>query len=304
MPIRRWATYSVRDHNHPDAFVADVLLYDRLIVPVPPAGDREEYARWVKEGWAPGRLRKVLDQISDLVEEVPWDRRLQERFADSWEAAKAVGRDSYYTTREFLCSQVVAGELVRPVVAYDSEEKFRADVQAEPGRAVQTVVDRLAIAFRHEFLVPDATMNHVERLEKAAELARSANFRRARTRFYEWQESVISRGYSLGQAMTEMKDMLAEYDAALKEAKWKKTLRYGIFVVGLAVPVLKELHTIADEIASRSEIGLKIVEFARGEEKSQHGDLNDLKPAAMLHTSIKELGLRGPRIEQRISARG
>jgi len=114
---------------------------------------------------------------------------------------------------------------------------------------------------------------------------------RARTKFYEWQESIISRGYSVGQAIGEMEDMLAEYDAALREAKWRKAVRYGIFVVGIAVPVLKEIHKVAEDVASRTEIGVKVVEFARGENESEH---TDLQPAAMLHTSIKELGLRGP----------
>ena len=73
MAIRRWATYSVRDHNHSDAFVADVLLYDRLVVPVPPEYEPDEYERWVQNQWAPGRLLNMLARIPDLVEKVSWD---------------------------------------------------------------------------------------------------------------------------------------------------------------------------------------------------------------------------------------
>jgi hypothetical protein len=31
-----WGCYAVADHKKPKAFVADVLLYERLVVPVPP----------------------------------------------------------------------------------------------------------------------------------------------------------------------------------------------------------------------------------------------------------------------------
>jgi hypothetical protein len=46
-----WGTYSVKDHCDPNAFVAEVMLYDRLVIPVPP--DDKERARWRKAGWQP-----------------------------------------------------------------------------------------------------------------------------------------------------------------------------------------------------------------------------------------------------------
>jgi hypothetical protein len=41
-----WATYSVRDHLAPKAFVADVMLYDRLVIPVPAENDESHLAEW------------------------------------------------------------------------------------------------------------------------------------------------------------------------------------------------------------------------------------------------------------------
>ena len=49
-----WGTFSVKDHCDPNAFVAEVMLYDRLVIPVPP--DAEERERWEKSGWQPDRL--------------------------------------------------------------------------------------------------------------------------------------------------------------------------------------------------------------------------------------------------------
>ena len=69
-----WGTFSVGDHLRPNAFVADLLLYDRLIVPVPP-GDRER-SRWANEGWRPELQDELLSAIRgeypNVLTCVPW----------------------------------------------------------------------------------------------------------------------------------------------------------------------------------------------------------------------------------------
>ena len=45
-----WGTYSVADHCNAYPFVADLVLYDRLVVPVPPGGDKMEWERWRDKG--------------------------------------------------------------------------------------------------------------------------------------------------------------------------------------------------------------------------------------------------------------
>jgi hypothetical protein len=42
MTIELWGTFAVRDHLVARAFVADVLLYDRLVIPTLPEGKPEE----------------------------------------------------------------------------------------------------------------------------------------------------------------------------------------------------------------------------------------------------------------------
>jgi hypothetical protein len=41
MTIELWGTFSVRDHLVSRAFVADVLLYDQLVIPTMPENDDE-----------------------------------------------------------------------------------------------------------------------------------------------------------------------------------------------------------------------------------------------------------------------
>ena len=47
MAFETWGTFAVDDHLGKRAFVADVLLYDRLVIPVPDARERE---RWIAIG--------------------------------------------------------------------------------------------------------------------------------------------------------------------------------------------------------------------------------------------------------------
>ena len=60
-----WGTYSVRDHCRRRPFVADVLLYDRLVIPCPP--DEYEAERWESKDWQPERLKGCLQYSESLL---------------------------------------------------------------------------------------------------------------------------------------------------------------------------------------------------------------------------------------------
>ena len=47
-----WGTYSVKDHMAAEAFLADLMFYDRLVLPVP---ERGAESKWEKHGWGPAR---------------------------------------------------------------------------------------------------------------------------------------------------------------------------------------------------------------------------------------------------------
>lgn len=56
---QRWAAFSVRAHRDLAALATDILLYDRIILPVPE--DDTEYDRWVRRDWAPDEIpRRVI----------------------------------------------------------------------------------------------------------------------------------------------------------------------------------------------------------------------------------------------------
>ena len=66
-PHEVWATYSVKDHCEPRAFIADVMLYDRLVLPVPSNEEVEgkpEWVRWEEADWQPYQQQKLIKMLA------------------------------------------------------------------------------------------------------------------------------------------------------------------------------------------------------------------------------------------------
>lgn len=53
-------TFAVDDHLREHASVAELVLFDRLVLPKPPENDTDEYARWTAFGWRPDDLRETV----------------------------------------------------------------------------------------------------------------------------------------------------------------------------------------------------------------------------------------------------
>jgi hypothetical protein len=115
----RWGAFSVMDHVSDASFVSDVLLYDRLIIPIPDPEDPSAEGRWPYE-WDPELLYKTLEVLKVKTAEsdglaltVPWGKSKRERLRSKMSVAAAVatqGRNpqqTYYAdpfdmTRELI----------------------------------------------------------------------------------------------------------------------------------------------------------------------------------------------------------
>lgn len=104
-----WGAYSVRDHTFEHPFAADVMLYDRLVVPVPPAAGSPEHAleweRWSREGWQPDLQERLLEILGERVVRVPWDAGLRAMWADEYH----LRRDKRRLTTIFVLAVAGAG---------------------------------------------------------------------------------------------------------------------------------------------------------------------------------------------------
>ena len=68
MAIERWGSLSVADHNDTAAITANVLLYDRLVMPIyTEAHDRNEREYSDQKGWNPNLQNQRRKQLGDLI---------------------------------------------------------------------------------------------------------------------------------------------------------------------------------------------------------------------------------------------
>ena len=78
-PTELWGTFAVDDHVRSRPFVAEALLFDRLVIPTPPAWTHDELAKW-PAAWQAGRLKSLLDVLGDRAIRKPWDTERHERW--------------------------------------------------------------------------------------------------------------------------------------------------------------------------------------------------------------------------------
>ena len=143
-----WGTFSVRDHLEHPPFATELMLYDRLVVPVP--ASEKERDRWERADldWHPAWQQQVLSAINayeqknnlELVLQVPWNDDRRHAFNDTITKARAAGFeiDGYQWTAGQLLSDrdvkraaAAAGVKPRVIAAYVSRSALEREVVVE-----------------------------------------------------------------------------------------------------------------------------------------------------------------------------
>src|ERR1039457_5172509 len=113
MSRERWGTFSVRDHMLDQPFAADVLMYDRLVIPHP--ANPDERAMWSEARWAPDRLDSFLKVLRTDGDEhkrhaitVDWNQYTEDLFKQRAETANIVNEEENYgLTRRLLATELL-----------------------------------------------------------------------------------------------------------------------------------------------------------------------------------------------------
>lgn len=305
----RWGTFSVRDHMHEAAFVSDVLLYDRLVIPVPDPHDAGNEPLWSQ--WNPERQQKCLeilevktDQHDGLALTVPWGQAKHERFANCMSMAAALATqqrspeqtyylDPFEMTRqllkhEFLPAPAANVSKVWAVAAYSSADAyFKELAKADRDRHRQ-----LAAAISYRFLTPAGPDPDHSLLKRAVDLAIRDDFRRKRQQFYEWQEQVIENDISSERALVEMDQHLDAYNQAIEAAFRQVRERFVYMMLGATVGIAGAAigGSLPGMLLAASAGGVSLVQFWRFDSKPSI-EAGDFDAAAMIHDARKQLRL-------------
>jgi len=299
MPIERWGSLSVKDHTNPALLVPEILLYDRLVLPIP--DNDKEITRWEEKGWQPNTLFERLEALGDIAVTKPWDSNRQAQFARRMEELKAIQFDAkqivdeskeeigYQMTRMILAQEKIIKlpkgvHHVDVVGAYQSESDFNAEWY------LNTDLDQkshLGMLFRHQLAIPDIKDAN-DALGVAIDIGRDSEFKEKRRKFYDWQLKVLDIGYDPQKAVEEMQYFVDSYNRTVKKAVRKVHIKYAFTVAGIAIGIAGA--TLWSPVALTSA-ALSIVQFATFDRKPVI-ESGEAAPAAMFHDIESKIGLK------------
>ena len=242
---QRWAAFSVKAHRDLGSLAADILLYDRIILPVPE--NDAEYDRWVRADWAPDKLAPLVVQAAGHIIAVPWTAQLQQEWKTRWDAMKALGKEvSYGMTGVIYASYPPAWEEInaslqpsdRPVrkpslmAGFQSPDEAKAELGLGPvevakkamepgGRAVDRVV---ALKVRRMVYEPDIA-DPEERFLAAVSLAENSRFQEARRNLFDWEDALYADGWTTDEVEKQLPALEEAYHDAVKAANKHTVVR-------------------------------------------------------------------------------
>jgi hypothetical protein len=255
-----WGTFSVRDHCRRGAFIAEVLLYDQLLLPVVPAADdfereaeikgekidavklaQQEWERWTKAGWNPARqtLLTIILKNKDRVSLIPWtlDRQSEWKASMDKEFSDA-RRNGYFTTGSVL--EQFAPRMAKTIVAVS---QYRSLAELRNGEGIRRVTrpkplptSTLLAVLGHELLLPgDPDEDNFRYLEEALDVSSDPTYRERRRKLYEWQQQFVREGMtdapSIKAAVDHMETLVNDLRTANERQKrWRWARQFFNFL--------------------------------------------------------------------------
>lgn len=277
-----WGTFSVADHLRPRAFVSDVLVYNRLLVPVPEDND---FDGWEMQGWRPGLQRTVLDILNQggvRVEEIKWDDERREAYQARIKGSKsdmAAGAASdvamiqgsppdtpaQYITRMVLVDfrnaerdrAIIRGVPPSPVdivAAYGNAEEFLTGTGATATAELPASPEDLLGGFVWPFAIPEeSSRSDLDLLKRAVEFTSKPQVEAYRQAFHRWRGKVVRDEQSPVEAASELQHEIDAYANWVRNSGHETVVRTACVVLTIGMGVAAALMPV---------VGLPIVATA------------------------------------------
>jgi hypothetical protein len=227
MASERWGAFSVIDHIDAGALAADVLLYDRLILPIPASGADEK--EWKSHNWQPDLQKRRIDALGDIADPVQWndDRRLT--YQREMDRLRSRGEivNGYQLTGMVLAQEP---RDVCVVAAYHSAAAFHQDYPEDGGLDKQAYVGYM---LGQRFAVPKGDPEAA--FKKAVKIARLPEFKEHRLALYEWQRKIIEEKVPPQDAVRRMEELLLKHNQCVQAAVKDVYYKLGFTVAGIVL---------------------------------------------------------------------
>ena len=155
MTVELWGTFSVKDHLVNRAFVADVLLYDQLVIPTKPKNEPDD--EWPIT-WNLAKQNNFLQNLGDLAIAIPWDKDRRDKWQKRYDDPRieerrearanvtslvagdvAISRDPQYKDLPYRITR----ELLQDFVNDDEDDKLfkklKVTKRVRPGSVLEAV---------------------------------------------------------------------------------------------------------------------------------------------------------------------
>jgi hypothetical protein len=267
-----WGTFAVNDHCRTNAFAREVLLFDRLVLPVP--ANEGERGRWLRpnpgneaETWDPERQELLLKLLgtqrekassgAQLVWTAPWDEERWNLERSRSERADLISRyDAFYTTRMILAMDEDLPGVIEAVAAFPSRGACRNELipRDDPIYGNVTAAEALVI-LAVPLLVPAGDEGKdFGPLRAAIDLARDPRFIQQRHAYHNWMRSFVAPLRAQGQPLADVvldpsslqlaEQRLGELYTAQRSIlgeqeikKWWQRTEWAAMVISVAVAV-------------------------------------------------------------------
>jgi len=292
MSFERWGSLSVDDHVDAQAMAANILLYDRLVIPVmTEQPDRNERAYWESHGWDPDLQTDRLEQLGDLAVPRPWDKTRRQVYRHRLAELKAEQHDAQAIDHKYVTRMILAQEKVvnKPsgvdgvvvVAAYNSLSALSDDfpvVDAENHVAAQ------AYLLSRRFAVPDLPAHVL--VDECVKLSADEEFRARRRDLFDWQELAATRKWSPAETVERVSEMTDRYNVRVREAVGKVRWRFAFTLFGIGLG-----FATGGPIGASAAAALSLVQFAKLDSQPPI-EAGSSQPAAMFHDIDTRLGIK------------
>jgi hypothetical protein len=235
---QRWAAFSVRAHKDLASLASDVLLYDRLVLPVP--ADEAERRRWFRNDWDPDVIALRYVQAAGLIYTVPWTEELRAEYNEAVGLERLSGEVLYGWTASLLStSQTAWAEILagleedappdrRPflVAAYQSPEEAAVglalrelgDDQRAPTEQPGERSGDQAVALSIRVSLDEfALSNPEEAFLTAVELANKRDFQVARRQLFGYVDGLETDQVEPSEVAREISSLEEAYNQAVHD---------------------------------------------------------------------------------------
>lgn len=296
MAIERWGALSVADHKDLSALVANVLLYDRLVIPMyTESDDRDELEYWNDKHWDPvGQLTR-RKQLGELAIECAWDKKRRQSYKDRYQVSLQLDAEANgeMITRWLLTEeedyQLPTGVNHADIfVAYNSEQSTLDEM---PRQKIDDLTlsdeSQIGVLIAHELQVPDLKDKELA-LSEAISLSKEAEFRAKRSDLYEFQMACLNRGMKPKAVVAELHDRNRELAEYLKKQKIPLKKKTGFMLAQTIVGVVGGAF-----ISPFAAIGglISIWQFSTFDAVPSGHIPNRLAPVAVFHDIEEQLSL-------------